>query len=241
MPLKRKFINSPSRQDLKQLRRKRQPLSILAFGLCLLLGVWLVFNTITIVSASSKRADAFFVLGGSIHREIYVSQLAQLYPHTPILISRGSPDHCILDIFRQQAAASMPNVWVEKCANSTFGNFYYSIPILRRWGVHKVKLITSYTHLPRAKWMAQILLGAHGIWVETSIVQEQGIPGNYESWLKTSLDVTRSLFWAVLSQIIQPQCDSVYKLADVNMQTWQYRGSRCERQEEIPILQPANK
>ncbi len=237
--MKRKFTNSRSRQYLGQLPSRRQLLPILAFGLCLVIGCWLVFNTITIISASSKRADAFLVLGGSIHREIYVSELAQLYPHTPILISRGSPDHCILNIFQQQAAASLPNVWLEKCADSTFGNFYYSIPILRHWGVHKVKLITSATHLPRAKWMAQILLGAHGIWVEPSIVHEQGIPGNHESWLKTGVDVTRSLFWAGLSQIIQPQCDAVYRLADVSMHPWQ--PFKCEHQEEIPILQPANK
>jgi len=197
-----------------------------------MVGILLLFNTIALVSASSKRADAFFVLGGSIEREIYVSELAQLYPSTPILISRGSPDPCILKIFQHQAATSLQNVWLEKCADSTFGNFYYSIPILRHWGVHKVKLITSQSHLPRAKWMAQILLGAHGIWVEPSIVHEQGIPGNQESRLKTGLDVTRSLFWAVLSQIIQPQCPAVYRLADVNMQVWQLRGFRCEHQEE---------
>ncbi|MBR8834015.1 MAG: YdcF family protein [Stigonema ocellatum SAG 48.90 = DSM 106950] len=226
--MRRKFTFNRAGRDLGLLRRRRQLLQRLAFGLCLVVCTWLVFNTITIISASSKRADAFFVLGGSINREIYVSQLAQLYPQTPILISRGSPDPCILGIFQQQAPASLPNVWVEKCADSTFGNFYYSIPILRHWGVHKVKLITSQTHLPRAKWMAQILFGVHGIWVETSIAPEQGIPGNQESWFKTALDVTRSLFWAGFSVIIQPHCPAVYRLADVDMQTWRLQGFKCE-------------
>lgn len=201
----------------------------LALWLCIILGLWLIFTTITLLNASSKPIDGFFVLGGSITREIYVATLAKKSPQTPILISHGSPDPCIWLIF-QREVAPVQNVWLENCADSTFGNFYYGIPILRRWGVHKVMLITSGTHLPRAKWMGQILLSAHGIWVEPWIVQEQGIPGNQESQMKTGLDVTRSLLWAVLSQITQPNCKNVTRLIDVNMQDWQQRGFRCERQ-----------
>ncbi|MEH2317423.1 YdcF family protein [Nostoc sp.] len=217
--IKKKFTN------LWQLLQK------LTSGFYLVLGVWLIFTTITLVFAYSQPVDAFFVLGGSIRREIYVAQKAKQYPQTPILISHGSPDPCIRLIF-QPELAGLENVWLEKCANSTFENFYYGIPILRRWGVHKVMLITSPSHLPRAKWMAQILLGAHGIWVETEIVQELGVPGNRESWPKTGLDLTRSLFWAILSQIIQPQCSNVTRLTEVDMQAWQHQGFHCEHQGE---------
>ncbi|BAY76869.1 hypothetical protein NIES25_33270 [Nostoc linckia NIES-25] len=213
----------------KSLLNLWQLLQKLTVGVYFVLGAWLIFTTITLVYASSQPVDTFFVLGGSIRRETYVVQQAKQYPQIPILISHGSPDPCIWLIF-QREFASLENVWLEKCANSTFENFYYSIPLLRKWGVHKVKLITSPTHLPRAKWMAQILLGAHGIWVEPEIVQESGVPGNQESWLKTGLDLTRSLFWAILSQIIQPQCSNVTRLADVDIQAWQSRGFRCEHQ-----------
>ena len=144
----------------------------LFWALRLLLISWLVFTTITLVSASSHPVDAFFVLGGSIRREIYVAQLAKQYPHIPILISRGSQDPCIWLIF-QREGADLQQVSLETCANSTFDNFYYGTPILQRWGVHKVKLITSGTHVLRAKLMAQIILGSHGIWVEPEIVQEK--------------------------------------------------------------------
>lgn len=183
---------------------------------------------------------------------------------TRILISGGSQDPCIKLIFQRYSAnlestglkptslkstslksiglesvslqsTIFKNVWLEKCAKSTFGNFYYSIPILRRWHVHKVKLITSSSHLPRAKWMARILFGAHGIWVEPDIIQEKGVPGNRESWLKTSLDVTRSLFWAIISQFTEPQCEEVVRLADVDMDEWLDRGFKCERQGQIEI------
>ena len=222
-------------------RKQQLLLKRLAFSLFFILGSWLVLNTITIISVSSKPADAFFVLGGSISREIYVAELAKQYPQIPILISHGSPDACIVQIFRQLAPEQFQNVWLEKCADSTFENFYYGIPILRSWGVHKVKLITSNTHVPRAKWMAQILLGSHGIWVEPEIVPEEGIPGNHESWLKTGLDVTRSLLWAGLSQIIQPQCSEVTRLTQVNLLTWQYQGFKCESQNKIPILDSKGK
>ncbi|MEH1853270.1 MAG: YdcF family protein [Nostoc sp.] len=227
--MKRKFTIKSLISIKKKSANLWQLLQKLTSGLYVILGVWLIFTTITLVFASLQPVDAFFVLGGSIRRETYVAQQAKQYPQTPILISHGSPDPCILLIF-QAELAGLQNVWLEKCANSTFENFYYGIPILRRWGVHKVMLITSPSHLPRALWMAQILLGAHGIWVESEIVQELGVPGNNESWLKTGLDVTRSLFWAILSQIIQPQCSNVTKLTKVDMQAWENRGFHCEHQ-----------
>jgi uncharacterized SAM-binding protein YcdF (DUF218 family) len=226
-----------NRQPPKAKLRKRRWLFLrkLAAGTILVLASWLLFNTITIISASSKPVDAFFVLGGSIRREMYIAEVAKQHPRTPILISHGSPDPCIWLIFQREAAERIQNVWLEKCANSTFDNFYYSIPILRHWGVRKVKLITSPTHLPRAKWMAQILFGARGIWVEPEIVQEQGIPGNRESWLKTGLDVTRSLVWAGLSPIIQPRCSFVTKLVDVDIAAWRRQGFKCERQGGVGV------
>ena len=227
--MKRKFTIKSLISIKKNFTNLWQSLQKLSSGLYFVLGAWLIFTTITLVFASSQPVDGFFVLGGSICRETYVAQQAKQYPQTPILISHGSPDPCIWLIF-QAELAGLQNVWLENCANSTFENFYYGIPILRRWGVHKVMLITSPSHLPRAKWMVQILLGAHGIWVETEIVEELGVPGNRESWAKTGLDLTRSLFWAILSQIIQPQCSNVTRLTEVDMQAWENRGFDCEHQ-----------
>ncbi|MTJ06881.1 YdcF family protein [Anabaena sp. UHCC 0204] len=201
----------------------------LLWGLRLLLISWLVFTTITLVSASLKPVDAFFVLGGSIRREIHVAQLAKQSPHIPILISSGSQDPCIWLIF-QREAAGFQQVSLENCANSTFDNFYYGTPILRNWGIHKVKLITSGTHFFRANLMARIILGSHGIWVESAVVKEKGVPANQEYWYKTILDVIRSLIWAILSQFIYPQCSHIIKLVDVDMSFWEQKGFRCEHQ-----------
>ena len=95
-----------------------------------------------------KPIDAILVLGGSIRREIYAANLAQQYPNIPILISEGSKDPCILLLF-ERAKAPKTNVWLEKCADSTFGNFFFAVPILKQWGVHKVKVVLSYSFTPR--------------------------------------------------------------------------------------------
>jgi hypothetical protein len=228
--MKHKFTKKPKKPSLSwllKLGKMWQSIPKIAGGLCFMCGVWLIFTTITLVWASHQPVDAFFVLGGSISREIHVAQTIQKYPQVPVLISGGSQPPCLWLIF-QREAADLQRVWTENCAISTFENFYYGIPILRQWGVHKVKLVTSESHLPRAKWLGQILLGAHGIWVEPDIIVEEGIPGNHESGWKTGLDVTRSLFWGVLSQVIQPKCSNVTRIADLDMQVWQNRGFSCE-------------
>lgn len=232
--MNRKVKNDRFFQIKNQSQKRWRFLRKFTIAISLLISIWLFLTTITVFFASSKPVDAFFVLGGSIKREMYVAELAQKYPQIPILISSGSKDPCILLIFQRQTAP-MDNVWLEKCADSTFDNFYYSIPILRQWGVRKVKLITSTTHLPRAKLMAQILLGSQGIWVSPDIIQEQGIPGNREYWWKTGLDVTRSILWAPISQVIKPQCSKVIQLNQVNLQQWQNRGFKCERQGNLKV------
>jgi uncharacterized SAM-binding protein YcdF (DUF218 family) len=229
------------KQSKRHLRPQRQnvanqfwdrPIRVGICGAGFLFGLWLLINTIALRSAALGPVDAFFVLGGSIRRENYVTELAKQHPETPILISQGSQDPCIWLIF-QRAQAPIRQVWLEKCAESTFGNFYFNIPLLRQWHVHKVKLITSATHLPRAKWMAQIMLGSHGIWVEPEIVPEKGVPGNQESWLKTSLDLGRSLLWAMVSQVYSPSCAKVIPLSEVDIQKWRQEGFKCEYQGKV--------
>lgn len=180
----------------------------------------------------TQSVDGILVLGGSVQREIYATRLANQYPKIPLLISQGSREPCIVDLFRFTAARKN-NVWLEKCANSTFENFFFTVPILKSWGVHKVKVVTSRTHLPRAEWLAKIHLGAQGIAVEMDIVRETGIPGNNESSLKTALDITRSLIWGVLSQIIRPYCWNVTELSKVDLSNWTDQEYQCESRQRL--------
>ncbi len=194
--------------------------------------VWLGAIALSLSLSATKPVDAILVLGGSIRREIYAAQLAKQFPQVPILISQGSTDPCIRLIF-ERAQAPIDQVWLEHCAKSTFGNFYFGVPILRQWQVHKVRLITSGNQATRAQLLAQILLGAHGISVETDVVQEVGIPGNRESLLKTGLDMTRSLGWAVMSQFYSPSCVSVLPLKSVDIQVWRKQKFVCEHQSNV--------
>lgn len=182
--------------------------------------------------AAQGSVDAFLVLGGSVRREMHVADLLPQFPAAQVLISSGSQDPCIRLLF-EQAQTPLNQVWLENCARSTFGNFYFSLPILKRWHVQKVRLVTSSTHLPRAKWMAQILLGAHGIWVEPDIVDETGVPGNQEQPLKTALDLSRTLIWAIASQVYTPSCSAVLPLTAVDLEAWRQRGFKCEHQADI--------
>ncbi|HEY9607385.1 MAG TPA: YdcF family protein [Allocoleopsis sp.] len=233
---KRRLCNWVNGQRWFRFKPRRCQLGLGLLIVSVILLFWLLAIAFSLQGAASKSVDTFFVLGGSIRREIYVAQLARQHPEVRVLISQGSPDPCILLIF-QREQAPIRQVWLERCARSTFDNFYFNIPIFNRWDVRKVKLITSATHLPRAKWMAQILLGAHGIWVEVETVAEEGIPGNRESVLKTGLDVSRSLVWAVLSQFIQPQCSKLIPLTGVNLNQWRQSGFKCERQGKISLTQ----
>jgi uncharacterized SAM-binding protein YcdF (DUF218 family) len=194
--------------------------------------VALLSQVMMLPTAAQKPVDLFFVLGGSIRREIYVSQLAKQFPQTRILISTGSDDPCIFKLF-ERIQAPMEQVWLEKCADSTFGNFFFSLPLLKRWQIHHVKLITSGSHLPRAQWMAQMLLGAHGIWVEIDIVEEAGIPGNQESLFKTVLDLTRTLVWTLASQGLNPSCQKIVSLEKIDLMEWCREGFSCERQGNV--------
>ncbi|MFB2936851.1 YdcF family protein [Aerosakkonemataceae cyanobacterium BLCC-F154] len=211
----------------------KRSLLISLVGLCLVLGIFQLYNSAILYKSSQKPVGAILVLGGSITREIHVSELAKQSPEIPILISHGSLDPCILLIF-QRATAPIDKVWLEKCANSTFGNFYFSLPILKEWQVKKVKVVTSATHLPRAIWLAQIMLGSHGIWVDLEIATEtKGVPANRESFLVTIADVARGLIWAVVSQFYEPKCTDLIPLSQVNLNDWKTKGFKCERQANL--------
>lgn len=210
----------------------RPSLGRLLVGVLLCLMIWFGWKTVLLQRAEKAPLGAFLVLGGSIQREIYVADLVTQQPEVPVLISQGSPDPCVWLIF-QRVNAPIAQVWLEKCARSTFENFYYSLPILNHWRVRRVALVTSQTHLPRAYWMARILLGAQGIWVDLAIAPEQGIPGNKESPFKTGLDVLRSAGWALVSQVYAPSCSEIVSLANVDIQSWRQRGFHCEYQGKV--------
>ncbi|WP_069792124.1 YdcF family protein [Cyanobacterium sp. IPPAS B-1200] len=215
------------------LKKILKAILLFALGIITIITLSLVDNLFQAQKNATQPIGAYFVLGGSITREIYVAKVATMNPDIPIIISTGSDDPCIFLIF-ERAGARLDNTWLETCADSTFDNFFFSVPILKRWGVKKVEMITSDTHLPRAGIMGKMSLMAQGIAVDVNGIPEvDGIPANHESDLKTSLDVTRSFLWAWAGQFINPPCDKVIKLADIDLDSWQQRGFSCESRGKI--------
>lgn len=186
---------------------------------------------------ASQPVNAYLVLGGSIMREIYVAQLVQFNPSIPVIISQGSEAPCIFLIF-QRERSPIDNVWLENCANSTFTNFVFSTPILKQWGIKKVGLITSETHLPRASLLSKIILNSQGMAVDVIAIEEQrGISANVESKIKTIVDVTRSLGWAFVAQFVSLPCFNVTKLTEVDLSYWYTKGFSCEHRAQLKIPQ----
>lgn len=205
----------------------------LSLGIILAIALTILCKSGSLWQARQTPTEAYLVLGGSIRREMHMAQLASTFPQPqPILISTGSVDPCIRLLF-EQAGADLDQVWLEHCAQSTFGNFVYAVPLLERWQVHHVTVVTSGNHTRRALILARILFGAQGIWVEPLIVDEIGIPGNQETVLKTILDIGRSLLWAVVAQVHKPTCHQIVPLTSVNLEQWQQQGFKCEHQSGI--------
>lgn len=202
---------------------------MLLIGCLLGLGLLIGLRLGRLHQAARAPVEAVVVLGGSIQREIFVAQQRADGSTAPILISQGSADPCIVQIFQREAAPTAA-VWLEKCAQSTFDNFRFSLPILKQWGARHVQVVTSGSHLPRAAWLGQIMLGSHGLWIEVVGIAEQGRPGNQESLLKTSLDLGRALLWAGLSQIYTGRCSDLMPLQAVDLLDWQQQGFECEHQ-----------
>ena len=187
---------------------------------------------------AQQPIDAVLVLGGSIRREMAIAETVAQGNTLPILISHGSQPPCTRILF-DRVSAPLDHVWLETCAESTFDNYRYSLPTLKRWNTHHVQVVTSPTHLPRAQWLANILLGSHGIWVEMNLVEEVGVPGNFEHPIKTAVDVVRSLGWAIIGQVIPSNCEDVFPLASVVLEDWKSKGFTCERQGDINSPKPS--
>lgn len=202
----------------------------------LLLGftIWLSSLGTQLYRHAQQPADGTLVLGGSIRREIVIADSVAQGNSLPVLISHGAQPPCTRLVF-ERVAAPIDQVWLESCAESTFDNYRYSLPILKQWQVQHVVVLTSPTHLPRAAWLARILLGSHGIWVEMQLVEEIGIPANVENPLKTVVDVGRSLGWAIVSQFYQSRCPAVFPLTSVDLTEWNEKGFSCEHQADIQL------
>lgn len=210
---------------------KQQPVASSVLAFFLLVTAWLSINAVSVVLNSQAKEDSILVLGGSVGREVYAAVLARQNPEHLTIVSGGEPPNCTRKIFAN-VGAPVDKVVLDRSARTTFENFTYSLPILKRYHAKKVGILTSEGHEQRAVWMARIFLWANGIAVDNKIMPgEFSQSGHNEEPFKTMLDVIRSIAWAPITNVFSPGGD-VVMLKDVSSDT---TGCNCQ---PVPVKLP---
>ena len=134
--------------------------------------------------------QAILTLGGGTDREKFTAQFARSHPLT-IWISSGSPRLQARQIF-QDANISTP-INLDYRATDTVSNFTSLVKDFQGQYQH-IYLITSDFHMPRAKAIAFIVLGSHGIAYTPVAIPTQK---ESESKLKVVRDSLRAIIWLI--------------------------------------------
>ncbi len=241
MPLYRRMLTAPSasmngqgnRRSIKGMSGARRTALIFTCACLVFSAAFVIFKVIDLANAETKAADCVLVLGGSPTRDIFAAKLAKERPARKILIS-GSADPCTWLVF-DKAGAPKENVFVEHCSQNTFENFIYSTPILKRWGVRKVLLVTDEPQVKRALPMAKLMLGSKGIAVQLERSPNGGGEGpRYPIFLEEMA----AMCWAVVGQIVEPECNDVSRLSEVDMKSWYKKGFTCQQQADVSDYKP---
>lgn len=145
-------------------------------------------------AAAAAPPSAIVVLGGGIERELLAASLARKTPQLAVIVSSGSLLPCLRQYFEVQAGIAPARLHADFRATDTLSNFTATLPLLQRAGHRHVVLVTSDGHLPRARVMAWLIWGSHGIVFSPAVVRQSVAA---ESDLKTVVDAVRALSWLV--------------------------------------------
>ncbi len=148
---------------------------------------------LAIASYQTPHPQAILTLGGGIEREKFTAQFAHIHPSLEIWVSSGSKPEKARTIFRH---ADIPDerVHLDRRAVDTVTNFTTLVADFKRRDINHVYLITSDFHMKRAKAIATIVLGSHGIaFTPVSVPSDKPV----ETKLHILRDVGRSVFWLV--------------------------------------------
>ena len=153
--------------------------------------------TIPIKSAiaryQSPKPQAIFTLGGGKKREIFTAQFAKSYPSLPIWVSTGQPRLKTNRIF-QEAGIDSTRVNLDYQAIDTVTNFTTLVKDFKQQNYQHIYLITSDFHMSRAKAIAFIVLGSHGIAYSPITIPTTRSP---EPKTKVTRDAARAVIWLI--------------------------------------------
>ncbi len=149
-----------------------------------------------IALSQAPQPQAILVLGGSPVREAFTAYFARAHPELPIWISSGLTEEQALPLFLEAGIPS-ENLYFDRNAVDTVTNFTSLVMTFRQQQLHHLYLVTSDYHMPRAKAIANLVLGSQGI-AYTAVT----IPSNHppESRWRTLRDVGRSLVWIFIKR-----------------------------------------
>lgn len=148
---------------------------------------------LAIASYQAPKPQAILILGGGEEREKFTAQFAQNHPSLNIWVSSGISCKKANKIFGE-AGISEERINLDYRAVDTVTNFTSLVKDFEKLNLKHLYIVTSEFHMPRAKAIATIVLGSHGITL-TPVSVPSHLPK--ESFIHISRDIFRSIFWII--------------------------------------------
>jgi uncharacterized SAM-binding protein YcdF (DUF218 family) len=150
---------------------------------------------LAIATISAPSPQAILTLGGGTDREEFTAEFAQVHPYLDIWVSSGTPCNTARKIF-QAAGIADRRIYFDYRAIDTVTNFTTLVSDFKKRNIQHIYLITSDSHMPRARAIAALVLGSQGI-AFTSVSLSDRPEQPTESWFPLLRDIGRSLLWIV--------------------------------------------
>ncbi len=168
-------------------------LAVVVAGALLLAGVVIV--KLSHAWREVPAPQVILVLEGDTNRVSFAAEFARSVPNLPIWIS-GNPggEQLNRSIF-QQAGIAPQRLHFEFCASDTVTHFTCNARDFAKANTRHVYMVTSDQHIPRAKAIATLVFGSHGIAVTPVSATTSVMPP--ESLLRIIRDCVRSVLWIV--------------------------------------------
>lgn len=178
------------RFDRHYLVRNRNSLSIrkLLVVSGLAISCWFGYRE---VQSYYTEPEAVVVLGGHEAREKFAADLAREHPHLDIWVSSGSPQKYVERIFAFRGIES-DRLHLNYRADDTVTNFTTLVDELKASSIDSVYLVTSDSHMTRARIIGEIVFGSRGIIIKPMAVPSQ-LPS--ESLVESFRDSARAILW----------------------------------------------
>lgn len=170
--------------------KKYGSFALIAAAFPIMLGSGILIR-LAIAYHQAPHPQAILTLGGNPKRSEFTAQLALKHPSLDIWVSSGVRPEKAETIF-QNAGIPLNRVYLDYEALDTVTNFTTMVDEFKRRNIRHVYIVTSDFHMPRAKGIATIVLGSHGI-AFTPVSMPTQRPT--EPKLFTLLDVGRSIIW----------------------------------------------